>query len=484
MEDLKIKKGFFVQNSQENIEGVYQFDKTKLLGEGGFGRVFKAVHNITKQSRAIKVIPKSKIKDPAKFAIEIEILKQVDHPNIIKLFETFEDARNVYLVFEMCEGGELFDRVVAKTHYTESEARAAFTDIMKCIHYCHQHGISHRDLKLENFVYATKALDSPLKMIDFGLSKVFKSEDEILEENEKKSAIAAAGVKQRKKVVMQTKAGTADYMSPEVLDGNYNEKCDIWSAGVILYMILSGTPPFYGKDDAHLVASIKKGAYRMTGKPWDTISEPAKDLIKKMIVPQESRIDSQAVLDHPWMKMQNKGDDTPIQIDLDNLKSFVNMSKLKQVALHFIASQADEKDIDLLIKEFNQFDADGDGEISIQEFKNTISKFHKAPPEEIERIFKLVDSDNSGRINYTEFIAATMNQNIYLREEKLYQAFKMFDKNNDGVITPDEIKAVLGSDPKYKDQDTKMWERIIEDADTNKDGHIDYDEFIKLMGKI
>ena len=363
---------------------------------------------------------------------------------------------------------------------SEYEAREIIIQVMRSIHYCHNHNICHRDIKLENFMFATKAEDSALKMIDFGLGKRYREEDE---SSTKESNEGSPISRRRKKVIMRTVLGTIYYASPEVLAGNYNEKCDIWSAGVMLYTMLAGTYPFMGANDHATAQLIQNCSYSIDGAKWRYVTDAAKDLIRRMIVRQEERLDSKGVLSHPWMKMVEEVDNR-VQLDFSQIKAFGRMSRFKKAFLTVIATQLDENDSHDFIKQFNRIDADGDGEIGIQEFKDAISKIQNISSSEIEKVFGQVDSDNSGRINYTEFIAATMNQNIYLREEKLYQAFKMFDKNNDGVITPDEIKAVLGSDPKYKDQDTKMWERIIEDADTNKDGHIDYDEFIKLMGKI
>ena len=229
-----------------------------------------------------------------------------------------------------------------------------------------------------------------------------------------------------------------------MLTGNYNEKCDIWSAGVMLYILLCGYPPFYGQNDPQILESVKKGKYDFSGPEWKTVSEAAKDLIRKMLVAPDQRLDSDGVLKHPWMQLKASSE-AQLNISFDKLKSFVKNNKFKQASLQYLASQMDEKDIESLIKEFNKLDADGDGEISIEEFRKAISVVNKKSPEEIEAVFKEIDTDKSGSINYTEFIAATMNQSVYLKEEKLYQAFKMFDKNNDGFISAEEIKAVLGS---------------------------------------
>ena len=258
----------------------------------------------------------------------------------------------------------------------------------------------------------------------------------------------------------------------------------------MLYILLCGYPPFYGQTDPQILEAVKKGKYDFSGAEWKNVSEPAKDLIKKMLIGAELRLDADAVLKHPWMQAAAKGE-AQLNVSFDKLKSFVKSTKFKQASLQYLASQMDEKDIHNLVLEFNKVDKDGDGEISVEEFKNAVQKLNRNNTEEIESVFKEIDADKSGKINYTEFIAATMNQSIYLKEEKLFQAFKMFDKNNDGFITADEIKNVLGSkqwltaaDPKFKDQGNDIWKKMIQEADGNGDGKIDYNEFIKLMGNI
>lgn len=175
MVDVQVSKDMFIVESKDRIEDHYDgiADPKGIIGKGSFGQVAKVTHKVGKQVRACKIIPKSRIKDPKKFKIEIDILKDVDHPNIIKLYETFEDQLNVYLVMEVCEGGELFDRIIDKGHFSEKEARDVFGQLVRSLLYLHKKDICHRDLKPENFLYLSKKEDSPIKMIDFGLSKKF-----------------------------------------------------------------------------------------------------------------------------------------------------------------------------------------------------------------------------------------------------------------------------------------------------------------------
>lgn len=180
-----------------------------------------------------------------RFQQEIEILQQLDHPHVLKLYEYFEDSRNVYLVTEICRGGELFDRIIEAEFFSEKVASRIFKQILQSLNYCHSQGIAHRDLKPENFLFESKAEDADLKIIDFGLSKIIRN-PQFLE--------SVGGQKNVKELDrMNTRAGTPNYISPEVLAGNYGVECDMWSAGCILYILLCGYPPFYGDDDQEIL---------------------------------------------------------------------------------------------------------------------------------------------------------------------------------------------------------------------------------------
>ena len=215
------------------------------LGKGSYGRVQLAKLKGTSVKRAIKIIEKAKVSNVERFKLEVEIMMKLDHPNILRLMDYFEDPKYVYLVLELCTGGELFDRIISNKYYNEEDARVIFRQIMTALHYCHISGVVHRDLKPENFIMISQKDPFTLKIIDFGLSRTFNSTDKALnditpDDNSKK---------RKTRAVLKTKAGTPFYIAPEVLTGNYNEKCDVWSAGVILYILFCGYPPFYGESN-------------------------------------------------------------------------------------------------------------------------------------------------------------------------------------------------------------------------------------------
>ena len=217
---IRYARETFVQKAEGKL--LDNYDVLKQLGKGGYGKVYEVRSKKTGEVRACKHLSKLNIKNLEKFRREIEILKKLDHPNIIKLYEVLESDRSLYLIMEECKGGEIFDRIIerikAKQMYSERDAAIIFQQVMSCIAYCHNHNICHRDLKPENLLYLNPGSekDNRVKVIDFGLSQ--------------------------NTLRLKTKVGTAYYVSPEILSGKYTELCDIWSAGVILYILLSGDP--------------------------------------------------------------------------------------------------------------------------------------------------------------------------------------------------------------------------------------------------
>ncbi|EPS64871.1 hypothetical protein M569_09910, partial [Genlisea aurea] len=254
------------------------------LGRGEFGVTYLCVAKVKGDVFACKSISKGKLAtsvDIEDVRREVEIMKHLPHhPNIVSLKETYEDEGAVHLVMELCEGGELFDRIVAKGRYSEAAAAHVTRTIVEVIQDCHRYGVMHRDLKPENFLFANKMEDAPLKAIDFGLSVIFKPGERFNE------------------VV-----GSPYYMAPEVLRRNYGPEVDVWSAGVILYILLSGVPPFWAETEQGIAQAIIRSVVDLSRDPWPVVSDEAKDLVKRMLNPNpKTRITAQQVLDHPWLK--------------------------------------------------------------------------------------------------------------------------------------------------------------------------------------
>jgi calcium-dependent protein kinase len=412
------------------------------------------------ETRACKQLAKGRIANLEKFTLEINIMVQMDHPNIIKLYEVYEDNRYIYLIMEECSGGELFDRILDritnKSMFSEKEAAVIFRQMVSAICYCHAQGICHRDLKPENLLFLDSSNESPLKVIDFGLSRIFNKADN----------------------KMTTKVGTAYYVSPEVLSGDYDEKCDVWSSGVILYILLTGDPPFNGANDNEIYRKIQNKKFNFPSPQWDKISEDVKDLIKKMLCDPKDRFTAEQVLNHTWVKnCAPNSEGSLLNLNTESLKKYKNTNKLQKAVLTFIASRLQDSEIKILRDIFITLDNNQDGTLTVDEIKEGVSKL-KDVKLDVEEIFSSIDTDGSGVINYTEFLAATIDQKVYLKEERLYEAFKAFDKDGSGKISTDEIKNVMQTD-----DESKILE-LIKTFDTNGDGEIDYNEFISMMSKV
>jgi len=291
-----------------DIKEKYLFEKT--LGQGSFGEVKKIKNKTSGEELAVKIINKADMQQEDLLALqtEVEILSQIDHPNVVKLFEVWEDKLKFYMVMEIMTGGELFDRIVEKDHYSEKEAADTIRPIVDAIRYCHKMGVAHRDLKPENLLYATRDPHSIIKISDFGLAKIYDSS------------------------LMTTQCGTPSYVAPEVLEGKgYDEAVDFWSIGIILYILLCGFPPFYDDDNDKLFELIAKAKVEFPSPYWDSISDPAKDLIRKLLNAEpRSRLKADAVLAHPWMV----GDVTPrkaLPNITDKIREYNAKKKFKKV---------------------------------------------------------------------------------------------------------------------------------------------------------
>ena len=460
-EEIEESKGFNKEAFISQVEGKMQdkYEIIKELGSGAFARCLQVKNKTTGNLYACKEIQKKKMADLEGFKYEINILIKLDHPNIIKLYEVYENEDYFYLIMELCLGGELFDRIISNIEsgkpFTEEQAAIIFQQMMSAINYCHKNNIVHRDLKPENLLCLDQTPNSPIKVIDFGMSKICDPND-----------------------IMFERVGTAYYISPEVLEGMYDEKCDVWSAGVILYILLCGYPCFNGETDEQIYKQIRKKKYDFPSPEWDVISEDAKNLIKKMLSDASDRISAEEVLKDPWVveHAPNAKKHGTVTINENQLKNYAASSKMRKAVLTFIASRLTQNEIEELNKNFQEIDDNNDGKLTLEEIKMAVNKNKNINIDHIEEIFKSIDTDGSGSIEYTEFISASLDKSLYLKKEKLREAFSLFDVDHSGKISNEEIAKVLGMNKKSKEIC-----KIIEKYDENKDGEIDFDEFFEMM---
>ncbi|KAK2377601.1 Calcium-dependent protein kinase 17 [Trifolium repens] len=446
----------------EDVKATYSIGKE--LGRGQFGVTHLCTHKTTGKQYACKTIAKRKLvnkEDIEDVRREVQIMHHLTgQPNIVELLGAYEDKQSVHLVMELCAGGELFDRIIAKGHYTERAAASLLRTIVQIVHTCHSMGVIHRDLKPENFLLLNKDENSPLKATDFGLSVFYKQGETF------------------KDIV-----GSAYYIAPEVLKRKYGPEVDIWSVGVMLYILLCGVPPFWAESENGIFNAILRGHVDFSSDPWPSISPAAKDLVRKMLNSDpKQRLTAYEVLNHPWIKEDGEAPDTPLDnAVLNRLKQFRAMNQFKKVALKVIASCLSEEEIMGLKQMFKGMDTDNSGTITIEELKQGLAKQGtKLSEQEVKQLMEAADADGNGIIDYDEFITATMAMNRMNREEHVYTAFQYFDKDNSGFITIEELEQALHE---YNMHDGRDIKEIISEVDADNDGRINYDEFVAMMSK-
>ena len=462
---------------KEGMGDLYSnYELCNYIGKGGFGRVYKVRHKLSNQYRAMKIIQCKSSSEKQTLAInkEINILKSLDHPNILKVYEFYSSDKYVYIINELCTGGELFDKIVDVKYFSESAACNIMRQLLSAIAYCHEKGVIHRDLKPENIlIESSEEKDKEffhIKVIDFGTCEILK----------------------KKKLTEQI--GTSFYIAPEVLKNGYNEKCDLWSCGVILYILLCGSPPFYGKNEKEIFKKILDGNFTFRHKIWNKISNEAKNLVLKLLqVNPMKRLSAQEALEDVWFKkcinfslIENNQNSNSFKIFIKNITEFCAEQKLQQATLAFLVHNfAPKEELDELKKIFFAFDQNGDGKLSKEEFvkglsnnNNNLNSILKSN-NTIDGLMKNIDSDNNGFIEFEEFLIASINKEKILTEKNLKMAFDVFDRDKSGGISQNELKYILGEyNVNAKEQ---LWQKMIQQIDLNQDGQISYEEFHKMM---
>ncbi|KAK9069964.1 hypothetical protein SSX86_010362 [Deinandra increscens subsp. villosa] len=447
--------------SKENIEDKYMVDRE--LGRGEFGITYLCIDRSSRELLACKSISKRKLRtavDVEDVRREVAIMKHLpEDSSIVTLREACEDESAVHLVMELCEGGELFDRIVARGHYSERAAAGVARTMMEVVQLCHKHGVIHRDLKPENFLFANKKENSPLKAIDFGLSIFFKP-------GEKFSEIV----------------GSPYYMAPEVLKRSYGPEIDIWSAGVILYILLCGVPPFWAESEQGVAQAILRGQIDFKREPWPSVSEGAKSLVRQMLEPDPKlRLTAMQVLEHPWLQNAKKAPNVPLGDAVKSrLKQFSLMNRFKRKALRVIGDFLSNDEVEDIKEMFKKIDMDEDGIITTEELKSGLQKLNTQLAEsEVQLLIEAVDTNGKGTLDYGEFVAVSLHLKKMANDEHLHKAFSYFDKDSNGYIEPHELQESLMEDG---DEDvSNIANDIFQEVDTDKDGKISYEEFAAMM---
>jgi len=331
--------------------------------------------------------------------------------------------------------------------------------LFKAINHCHSLKIAHRDIKPENILIND---NGDLKLIDFGLSKQVKTKK------------------------MHTIVGTPYYIAPEVLQGKYGVKCDIWSLGVIMYILLSGYLPFGGNGAAEVFEKVQEGEYSFSQKEWNKVSDEAKDLINHMLeVDTKKRYSAEKCLKHKWFKiakeLKDDGSKDALDADmLENLMKFKGTSTLKKAAMNLFVKISNAKEFESLREQFEKLDENNTGNLDAEELSKALRKSSlDLPDDEVEKIIKEIDLAGNNMINYSEFLAATMTTRKLLNENRLLMLFKEFDTDDSGFITKENLEEAFTK--LEKPLTKKEINKIIKEHDDSNDGKISYEEFCKMM---
>jgi len=392
---------------------------------------------------------------------EIDALKSLDHPNIVKLYETFEipQRKQLFMVMEICSGGDLWNHVPC----TEKEAARVISQVLAAVAYMHDNGIIHRDLKLENIMLENNSPDASVKIIDFGLSTKFLPS---------------------KGDPLTARVGTVYTMAPEVVKKEqYTFKADMWSVGVITYVLLGDFLPFFSQNRHDLLHLISVGKYDFIPENnWNKVSQAAKDFVSDLLEYDPSeRLSALQAMNHPWIRAQSSPSEwcPTLTSDLEEISTKLLTKKpcsgVKKLALYTIARRATAKEVREIRRLFSHFNTSKNGSISFEEFRAVLS--HKCTEDELQSLFNMLSfNSNSGHLNYTDFIAALIDTREYMDENRLAETFRILDYDDTGYITIKHLRHFLTEH--YNDTDIQ---RILDEADVNHDGQVTFEDFLELF---
>ena len=471
--NLQVKQENLIIQEKGNPSKKYK--PTKLLGTGSFGSVYEAKNTIFQNIVAMKVINKdpNNSLDEQEIRNEIDILKKLSHPNIVKIYEFYISNSHYYIVTEFCRDGELFSYI--KNKYSERQLAVLFYQVFSGLWYLHDNKILHRDIKLENIMISQKEKDYEtgeelfwVKIIDFGTAKIF-------EKNKKEKDVV----------------GSSYYIAPEVLQQNYNEKCDTWSVGVILYMMLVGRAPFDGKDDEEIILKINSADYNSKEPKLMKHSPEVRDLVSKLLQKDtDKRYSAREAIAHPWFQkyggrsLYSNFKREEIEPYINNLFNYYFNSKIQQLVIAFLVHNLPNDDSTItVLKLFRHFNKSGSCKLTKEELMNGLYDYRNKNEVDkvVDHLFRLLDGDNNGFIEYEEFLRACIDKKTILKSTYLKYAFKFLDKEKTGTLNTQKIiKAFVLTPNKLIEA---VFNNTLNSVDHDSDGIINFEEFQELMMK-
>jgi len=459
---------------KRNIHSVHEeYEFGSRLGKGSFGQVHEATHRKTRMRRAVKELQKSGT-ETEDFEWELQALVALDHPHIVKVIEWFDDEDKYYIAMELCTGPDLAAYILERmgcdaNRLPERECSIILRQCLKAVLCCHANGFVHRDLNARNFMLT--GVDRTVKLIDFGLTRRFKGflpPDQFIE------------------IV-----GTSHYMAPEMmLDGEYSPAVDIWSLGILLYVLLTGMM-LLPKDDERKQVLLRKPGYisrrlkNCAALEKRDLLEQARDILEQMLEREpKKRIAASEALSHPFILSychEHLGSSSVAHAPdfdddfVDRLRRFGKAPRLKKVALLSMAHLTDhERSLLVARHTFRCIDRDGDGVVTLDELKEVLAERGIEAPLDLDEIFAAVDSDSSGRLTFVEFLACLLPDQL-IDESLCHAAFNVLDPENKGRLNAIDLQAVCPAN------DLQRCEKMVRQADTRGKGHFDFDDFHRLL---
>ncbi|KAJ9171559.1 hypothetical protein P3X46_014912 [Hevea brasiliensis] len=438
--------GTETEQQQQSLDKSFGYSKNfgakyelgKEVGRGHFGHTCSArvkKGELKDQPVAVKIISKAKmttaisIEDVRR---EVKILKALSgHKHLVKFYDACEDANNVYIVMELCEGGELLDRILARGgRYTEEDAKAIVVQILSVVSFCHLQGVVHRDLKPENFLFTSGGDDADMKLIDFGLS------DFILPDERLNDIV-----------------GSAYYVAPEVLHRSYHLEADIWSIGVISYILLCGSRPFWARTESGIFRAVLRSDPNFDDLPWPSVTPEAKDFVKRLLNKDyRKRMTAVQALNHPWLRDDNR----PIPLDIliyKLVKAYLHATPFKRAALKALSKALTEDELVYLRAQFRLLEPNGDGSVSLDNFRMALARHATDAMREsrVPEILNAMESLAYRRMYFDEFCAAAIStyqlEALEGWEQIAATAFEHFEREGNRVISLEELGRELNVGP-------------------------------------
>lgn len=449
-----------------------EYELLKKIGKGEQATVHKCRSKSTNEEYAVKIIKKKKfLKEGARlqlFLKEVEVLRALQGcSRVVKLVAVMEDDKQLYIVQELCKGSELFKQILKNHAYSEASAARIVKQIFEFVAQIHLKGVAHRDVKPQNFLFKNEDGEE-ICAVDFGFSDFFQKGE-----------------------VFQDNLGSPIYVAPEVLWGKgYGREVDVWSAGVVMYLMLCGQPPFKGNSEMDTLDEVMWGELNLSDDPWHTISEEAKDLLRKVLDKSpEARFTASQALSHPWLK-EGGASSTPLDYHVvERMQNFSTRCSHAKLLMSMIAGHLQAEEVKDLHDQFELMDSNGDGRVSMKSLERAVSQVRLGPAgeraiseEKLQDVFAQIDKNCSGMFDYSDFVAAVVNwEQLHMQDVKTLRdcarnLFNSIDVDGNGFVDPEDVKLYAG-------ESTEMSE-VLAAADKNGKGQVSFPEFWNLVRRV